>query len=141
MPVRKANAVWQGDLPQGKGTVSFGSFEGPYSFASRFEQGKGTNPEELIAAAHAGCFAQALSHELAQKGHTPDKIATAAEVSLEKQGEGFAITSVQLSVVGEVPGITEQEFVKTAEGASKNCPVSKALAGVQISLKADLRSA
>lgn len=138
MPVRRANAVWEGDLQKGKGTMSFGSFKGPYSFASRFRQGDGTNPEELIGAAHAGCFAMELSHELAQKGHAPDRIAATAEVSLEKQGEGFAITSVQLSVEGVVPGVDEREFLKVAEEAGKNCPVSRALAGVQVSVTAKL---
>jgi osmotically inducible protein OsmC len=140
MPVRKANAVWEGDLPKGKGTMRFGSFEGPYSFSSRFEEGKGTNPEELIGAAFAGCFSMALSHELAQEGHTPDKVETTAEVHLDKVGEGFAISTIHLSTKGKVPGIQEQEFRKFAEGASRNCPVAKALAGIKISLEATLQT-
>jgi osmotically inducible protein OsmC len=140
MPIRKANAVWEGDLPKGKGTMRFGSFEGPYSFSSRFEEGKGSNPEELIGAAFAGCFSMALSHELAQAGHTPDRVETTAEVHLDKVGEGFAISTIQLSTKGEVPGMNEQAFRKFAEGASRNCPVAKALAGIQISLEATLQT-
>jgi osmotically inducible protein OsmC len=138
MAIRRAKAVWEGDLKGGRGTMSFGSFTGPYSFASRFETGEGTNPEELIGAAHAGCFAMALSGELARKGHPPERIAAAAEVSLEKQGEGFAITAVRLTVEGRVPGIKEGELVAAAEEAARGCPVSKALGGVRISVEATL---
>jgi len=140
MPVRKAHAIWEGDLVKGKGTMRFGSFEGPYSFSSRFENGKGTNPEELIGAAFAGCFSMALSHELAQKGHTPDRISTNAEVHLEKSSEGFTIESVHLSVKGKVPGVQEKEFKEVAEGASRNCPVARALAGTNISLDTELQT-
>jgi osmotically inducible protein OsmC len=140
MPVRRANAVWEGTLKDGKGSMKFGSFEGPYSFASRFEQGEGTNPEELIGAAHAGCFSQALSLELTQKGHEPKRLATTAEVHLNKKGDGFAIEEIQLSVVGEVDGIDENTFMEIANAAGQNCPVSKALDGVKISVKANLRS-
>lgn len=121
MPVRKSSAVWEGDLKHGKGTMRFGSFEGPYSFSSRFEESKGNNPEGLIGAAYAGCFSMALSHELAQKGHTPERIEATAKVHLGKAGEGFAIESIDLSVTGKVPGVQEQEFREVAEGASKNC--------------------
>jgi osmotically inducible protein OsmC len=114
---------------KGKGTMRFGSFEGLYSFSSRFEEGGGTNPEELIGAAFAGCFSMALSHELAQAGHTPTSIETTAEVHLDKVDEGFSISTIHLSVKGKVPGIQEQNFRKFAEGASRNCPVAKALAG------------
>jgi osmotically inducible protein OsmC len=140
MPIRKAHAVWEGDLPKGKGTMRFGSFEGLYSFSSRFEEGGGTNPEELIGAAFAGCFSMALSHELAQAGHTPTSIETTAEVHLDKVDEGFSISTIHLSVKGKVPGIQEQNFRKFAEGASRNCPVAKALAGVKISLESTLQS-
>jgi osmotically inducible protein OsmC len=140
MPVRKAHAVWEGDLMKGKGTMSFGSFEGPYSFSSRFENGKGANPEELIGAAFAGCFSMALSHELAQKGHAPVRIATNAEVHLEKSREGFAIEAVHLSVKGKVPGVSEKEFKETTAGASRNCPVARALAGTKISVEAALEA-
>jgi osmotically inducible protein OsmC len=115
-----------------------GAYEGSYSFPSRFEEGKGTNPEELIAAAHAGCFSMALSAGLGRSGHTPTRIHTIARVHLEKVGEGFGITRIELETVGQVPGIDEKTFVEHAEGAKANCPVSKALAGPQISLKARL---
>ena len=140
MPVRKAHAVWEGDLRKGKGTMQFGSFQGPYSFSSRFEDGKGANPEELIGAAFAGCFSMALSDELAQKGHAPERVATNADVHLEKAGEGFAIEAIHLSVQGKVPGLQEEVFKKTAEAASVNCPVAKALAGTKISVEAVLQS-
>ncbi|MFW6180331.1 MAG: OsmC family peroxiredoxin [Spirochaetota bacterium] len=141
MAVRRAKAVWEGDLKNGRGTMSFGSFTGPYSFTSRFETGEGTNPEELIGAAQAGCFAMALSHELAMKGRAPERIEAAAEVSLEKQGEGFAITSVRLRVEGRVPGIDEEEFARAAEEAAESCPVARALGGVRISVEAALAPA
>jgi osmotically inducible protein OsmC len=140
MPIRKANAVWEGDLLKGKGTMRFGSFEGPYSFSSRFEEGRGANPEELIGAAFAGCFSMALSHELAQKGHIPTSVESTAEVHLDKGDEGFSISTIHLSVQGKVPGIQEQDFRQFAEGASKNCPVAKALTGVKISVESSLLS-
>lgn len=140
MPIRKANAVWEGDLPKGKGTMRFGSFEGSYSFSSRFEEGWGTNPEELIGAAFAGCFSMALSHELAQEGHTPTRVETTSKVHLDKVGDGFSISAIHLSVIGKVPGIQEQDFRKFAEGASRNCPVAKALTGVKISFESTLQS-
>jgi lipoyl-dependent peroxiredoxin len=140
MPTRKANAVWEGDLKGGKGSMKFGSgaFEGAYSFSSRFEEGTGTNPEELIGAAHAGCFSMAFSGALAKAGHTAEKISTEAKVHLEKVGEGFSITKVVLTTNAEVPGIEEKEFQDIAEGAKKNCPVSRALGGVEIELNASL---
>jgi lipoyl-dependent peroxiredoxin len=140
MPTRKANAVWEGDLKGGKGSMKFGSgaFEGAYSFSSRFEEGTGTNPEELIGAAHAGCFSMAFSGALAKAGHTAKKISTEAKVHLEKVGEGFSITKVVLTTNAEVPGIEEKEFQDIAEGAKKNCPVSRALGGVEIELNASL---
>jgi osmotically inducible protein OsmC len=140
MPVRKAHAIWEGDLMKGRGTMQFGTFQGPYSFSSRFENGKGSNPEELIGAAFAGCFSMALSHELAQKGHTPERVATNAEVHLEKAGDGFAIEAIHLSVQGKVRGLQEKEFKETAEATSANCPVAKALAGTKISVEAVLQS-
>jgi osmotically inducible protein OsmC len=123
---------------KGKGTMKFGSFEGPYSFSSRFENGKGTNPEELIGAAFAGCFSMALSHELAQKGHVPVQVAANAEVHLNKSGDGFSIEAVHLSVKGKVPGVSEKEFRETAEGASRDCPVARALTGTKVSVEAVL---
>ena len=138
MAKRKARAVWEGTLREGQGTVKLGSgaFEGPYSFESRFEEGAGTNPEELIGAAHAGCFSMALAAGLTKAGHNPKRISTNADVSLEKVGEGFKITMIELTTEGEVPGIDEATFVEAAEGAKKNCPVSQALAGVEIKLNA-----
>jgi osmotically inducible protein OsmC len=140
MPVRTAVAEWKGNLKKGRGAVKLGSgaFEGSYSFASRFEQGQGTNPEELIAAAHAGCFSMALSMMLENAGYTIDTIRTSAKVHIDKVGEGFKITTIELETEGKVPGIDETTFLKHAETAKKNCPVSMALAGVEIKLQARL---
>lgn len=140
MAVRKSEAEWKGDLLKGQGTMKLGSgaFEGSYSFPSRFESGKGTNPEELIGAAHAGCFSMALSGGLGKAGFTPTRIHTTATVHLEKVGEGFAITRVELESEAQIPGIDDKTFQEQAEAAKKGCPVSKALAGPQISLKAKL---
>lgn len=140
MPARKAEAEWKGDLKGGNGSVSLGSgaFSGPYGFNSRFEDGPGTNPEELIGAAHAGCFSMALSHVLGGAGHTPERLHTTATVHIEQQGEGFAIPKIELDLEGSVPGISAEEFQKHAETAKENCPVSKALAGTSITLRARL---
>lgn len=140
MPVRKASAVWHGTLKEGSGSMSMqsGAYEGSYSFGSRFEEASGTNPEELIAAAHAGCFSMALSAGLGRAGLEPKRVATSASVHLEKVGEGFKITRIELDTEAEVPGIDEEKFQEQAEGAKTNCPVSQALAGVEISLKARL---
>jgi osmotically inducible protein OsmC len=141
MPQRSASALWEGDLKAGKGRMRLGSgaYEGPYSFASRFEQGPGTNPEELIGAAHAGCFSMALSAGLGAAGFKPASIRTDAKVHLEKAGEGFAITRIELTTEADIPGIDPQKFQEHAENAKKNCPVSKALAGVMIELQARLK--
>lgn len=143
MTERTANAEWKGNLKEGQGTVKLGSgaFEGQYSFPSRFESGKGTNPEELIAAAHAGCFSMAFSAGLGKAGFTPTNIQTTAHVHLEKVGEGFEITRIVLETEGDVPNIDEQTFQTEAENAKKGCPVSKALAGTKIELKAKLKVA
>ena len=140
MAVRTAEAVWEGNLKQGKGTMTIGDgvYEGPYSFASRFEQGSGTNPEELIAAAHAGCFSMALAFGLEQAGYSPEQVKTVAKVHLDKVGEGFQITSIELDTEAKVPGIDEEEFMKQAEAAKSGCPVSQALKGPQIKLQAKL---
>lgn len=140
MPKRTASAVWEGTLREGKGRVKLGSgaFEGQYSFGSRFEEGTGTNPEELIGAAHAGCFSMALAAGLTKAGNTPTRISTNANVSLEKVREGFKITSIELTTEGAVPGIDEATFLEFAETAKKNCPVSQALAGTEIKLNAKL---
>ena len=140
MPVRSAKAVWEGGLKDGQGKVSLGSgaFEGRYSFGSRFEEAGGTNPEELLGAAHAGCFSMALSAGLGRAGFEPRRIATAAKVHLEKVGEGFKITRIELDNESKVPGIDEATFQEHARKAKEGCPVSQALAGVEISLNAKL---
>ena len=140
MVARKADAEWQGDLPSGSGKMTLGSgaYTGAYSFRSRFESGDGTNPEELIAAAHAGCFSMALSHGLASAGHKPERVHTTATVELEKQGEGFAITRIRLVCEARVPGIDQATFKQQAETAKTNCPVSKALSATPIELDARL---
>jgi len=140
MPVRTATARWEGSLQDGKGTMRLGSgaYEGQYSFSSRFEEGTGTNPEELIGAAHAGCFSMALSAGLSREGHPPDRVETTARVHLDKVGEGFRITRVDLDCEAGVPGIDEVMFREAAEVAKANCPVSQALAGAEITLEARL---
>lgn len=142
MPVRKAEAEWKGNLREGTGRVKLGSgaFEGAYSFASRFESGKGTNPEELIGAAHAGCFSMALSAGLGRAGFQPTRVHTTAAVHIDKIGEGFEITKIELDCEAEVPNITESAFHGQANAAKDGCPVSKALKGAQITLKARLVS-
>ena len=133
MPKRKADARWEGSLQDGNGTMRLatGSYEGPYSFQSRFQEGDGTNPEELIAGAHAGCYSMALSGELGRAGHGAESIETTATVHIEKVGEGFGITKIQLDTRARVPGIDDQEFQQAAEAAKKGCPVSQALASVE----------
>ena len=140
MPVRTSIAKWEGALKDGHGTMSLGSgaFEGQYSFSSRFEEGTGTNPEELIGAAHAGCFSMALAYTLAQAGHEPRRVETAARVHLEQVDGAPVITRIELSTEGEVAGIDADEFQRHAESAESGCTVSKALAGVEISLQAHL---
>ena len=138
MPVRKAEAVWTGDLSSGKGTMKMANWEGPFSFASRFEDGSGTNPEELLAAAHAGCFSMAFSKGLADAGHAPERVETTARVHLEKSDAGFSISKVELRTDADVPGIDEDTFRETAEAAKKNCPVSKLFQGAEITLNATL---
>ena len=141
MPARQAEATWEGDLIKGKGTMKVGSgaFNGPFSFGTRFEGTPGTNPEELIGAAHAGCFSMAFSAMASKAGFTPKRVQTTAKIHLEKVGEGFSITKSQLTMVAEIPGISEADFNRIAEDAKKGCPVSKALAGVQIELDAKLK--
>jgi osmotically inducible protein OsmC len=142
MPTRIAKAEWKGSLREGKGTMKLGSgaYEGAYSFKSRFEQGTGTNPEELIGAAHAGCFSMALSAGLGKAGFEPKRITTEAKVDLEKVGEGFQITRIHLDTEAEIPGIERSVFEKHAHEAKANCPVSKALTGPEITLTAKLVS-
>jgi lipoyl-dependent peroxiredoxin len=141
MPTRNAHAEWNGSISEGSGRMQFGSgaFEGAYSFKSRMEEGPGTNPEELLGAAHAGCFSMALSVVLGAEGHEPESIKTDAKVRFDKQGDGFAITSIALTTRAKVPGMDNDEFVKAAEAAKENCPVSQALrGGPEISLDAAL---
>jgi osmotically inducible protein OsmC len=141
MPKRTASARWDGSLQEGSGTMRMasGAYEGPYSFQSRFEEGDGTNPEELIAAAHAGCFSMALSLGLGQAGHDPESVETEATVQLDKVGDGFAITRILLRTRARVPGIDADEFQQQAQAAKEGCPVSQALGGVEsIELEAEL---
>jgi osmotically inducible protein OsmC len=140
MPKRTAEAEWSGDLPTGNGTMSFGSgaYTGNYSFQSRFEEGEGTNPEELIAAAHAGCFSMALANVLSQAGHVPEYVRTTAQVSLDKDDNGFSITRSDLSTEVSVEGPTEKGFQEYAEEAKRNCPVSRALGAIEVRLDAKL---
>jgi lipoyl-dependent peroxiredoxin len=140
MPIRKAEAEWNGSLIDGKGHMKLGSgaFDGPYSFRSRMEEGPGTNPEELLGAAHAGCFSMALSAILGGAKLTPTKIHTTANVKFEKVGDGFSITGIELVCEATVPGTDAEGFAKFAEIAKANCPVSKALSGTAITLKATL---
>ncbi len=140
MPTRKAHARWEGSLKQGKGAIDLGSgaFTGAYSFMSRFEGGPDTNPEELLGAALAGCFAMALSLVLGEAGFTPDYVDVTAEVTLIPHGKGYKITRSQLKCEGRVPRIDRSTFMQHAEMAKTNCPVSQALAGVEISLEATL---
>ena len=125
---RSASAMWNGDLKSGKGTLSTDSgvlSSSQYSFSTRFENGKGTNPEELLAAAHAGCFSMALSAQLGEAGLVAQSIKTTATVTLEKSGGGFAITAVHLDLTAKIPGADPQAFDKAAENAKSGCPVSK----------------
>ena len=137
---RKGSAVWKGGLKDGKGSVSTesGALKGTqYSFATRFESGVGTNPEELLAAAHAGCFSMALSNQLGQAGMTADSIETTATVTLEKLESGFAITAVHLDVTARIPGGDQAKFEQAAAGAKAGCPVSK-LFNAKITMEAKL---
>ncbi|MEV6927486.1 OsmC family protein [Dactylosporangium sp. NPDC051485] len=140
MPTRVSSARWEGDLRSGSGTVATGSgtFQGNYSFPSRFESGEGTNPEELVAAAHAACYSMALSNGLAKAGHTPTSVETSAAVQFGPVEGGFAITRIDLTTRGDVPGLDAAEFEKFAQEAKAGCPISKALAAVEITLDAQL---
>lgn len=141
MATRTGKARWEGKFPSGKGQVQLGSgaFEGPFSFASRFENGQGTNPEELIGAAEAGCYSMALSKLLTDEGYTPLSVQTTAKVHLNKQDGDFAITSVNLETVADVDGIDEATLRKAADKARRSCIVSRALAGTDITVNAKLR--
>lgn len=137
MAIRESSAVWTGSLNEGKGTMRLGSgaYEGEFTNASRFEEGPGTNPEELIGAAHAGCFSMFLAAILSDAGHVPKHISTSAKVHL---GAGPRIRLIELSTVGDVPGIDQATFLEFAEKAKAGCPVSQALASVEIKMVAEL---
>jgi osmotically inducible protein OsmC len=140
MATRTAKAEWNGNLQQGKGSMALGSgaFQGAYSFASRFEEGTGTNPEELVGAAHAGCYSMALAAAIGRAGFEPKKVATTATVRLMKVDEKPTITEIVLDTEAEVPGLDAAKFQELAEGARSGCVVSRALAGTQIKLNAKL---
>ncbi len=141
MPTRKAEAEWEGNLAEGSGRLKVGSgaFEGPYSFKSRFEEGQAaTNPEELLGAAHAGCFTMALTAQLSRAGIKAKRIHTEARVKLEKVGEAFSITQIELEMEAEIPDVDDAAFQKYALDAKQNCPLSKALAATQVSMTAKL---
>ncbi len=140
MAVRNADAEWSGGLMDGKGEMELGSgaFKGPFSFKSRMEEGTGTNPEELIGAAHAGCFSMQFSAMLEHAGFPPDRVHTHAKVNFGPVDGGFAITKIELTTEGTVPGIDDAKFQELAQGAKAGCPVSKALAGTEITLNAKL---
>ena len=143
MPTRKAEAEWKGNLAEGQGSLKVGSgaFAGPYSFKSRFEDGQSaTNPEELIGAAHAGCFTMALTAALSRNQITATRIHTEAQVKLEKVNDAFSITEINLNTEAEIPSIDDATFQKYASDAKQGCPVSKALAGTKINLTAKLLS-
>ena len=142
MPVRTANASWRGTLPEGDGAMRMasGSYEGPYSADSRFGDGAGTNPEELIAAAHAGCFSMAFAGNLSRAGFDPTSVDTEAKVTIERDGDGFTITGIHLESVVDVDGIDDDAFQEVAERTKETCPVSRALAGVP-SLELEARRA
>jgi osmotically inducible protein OsmC len=140
MPVRNAEATWNGNLKEGGGSVKLGSgaFEGKYSFGSRFENGAGTNPEELLGASHAGCYSMALAAGLGKAGFNPQRVHTTAAVSIEKVGEGFKITKIRLVSEAKVPGIDAATFKDIAEKTKSGCPISQALSATPIELEAKL---
>jgi osmotically inducible protein OsmC len=138
MPIRKSEATWRGTLKEGAGTMKLASglYEGPYTYSSRFEDAAGTNPEELVGAAHAGCFSMFLAALLSEKGYRPERVSTSADVHL---GAGPVIKKIELECEATVPGVTEAEFLELAASAKEGCPVSKALASVpEITLNAKL---
>ncbi len=141
MPIHKAEAAWHGTFRDGEGKMRLGSgaFEGAYSYRSRMEEGPGTNPEELLGAAHAGCFSMSLARRLSADGYSPERIHTEARVRFGRVGEGYAITRIDLRTEAVVPGVDKKLFLEKAEDAKRDCAVSKALAGVEeIGLEAKL---
>ncbi|MEW5827959.1 MAG: OsmC family protein [Chloroflexota bacterium] len=138
MAIRNAEAVWTGSLKEGKGSMKFGTYEGAYTWSSRFENGQGTNPEELLGAAHAGCFSMALSSGLGKNGFTPANIRTQAQVSIEVIEGKARITKIHLVTEAVVPGISDEKFQEIAAATKDGCPVSAALASTPITLSARL---
>ncbi len=141
MPIHKAEAAWYGTFADGEGKMRLGSgaFEGAFSYRSRMEEGPGTNPEELLGAAHAGCFSMSLARRLSAAGYPPERIHTEARVRFGRAGEGYAISRIDLRAEADVPGVDEGLFLEKAEAAKRDCAVSKALAGIEeINLEARL---
>jgi osmotically inducible protein OsmC len=140
MPVRNAEATWNGSLKDGSGDVKTGSgaISGKYSFGSRFENGAGTNPEELIGAAHAGCYSMALAAGLGKAGFNPQRVHTTAQVTIDKVGDGFKITKIRLKTEAKVPNVDPKQFQEIAEKTKSGCPVSQALSATPIELEAKL---
>ena len=138
MATRKADAVWEGSLKEGKGRMKFGTYEGAFTWSSRFEDGEGTNPEELLGAAHAGCFSMSFSSNLGKAGFTPNRIQTSATVTIEPVEGKNRITRIHLETQAQVPGIDAAKFQEIANVAREGCPVSAALTGVEITLDAKL---
>ena len=138
MALRKAQAEWKGSLKEGSGVMKFPGYAGPYTWASRFEEAEGTNPESLLGAAHAGCYSMALSSDLGKAGFSPTTIATEASVTLGRVEGKARITNIHLETRATVPGISNEEFQRIAEGTRTGCPVSAALAAVEITLSAKL---
>ena len=140
MAIRKARARWEGNLREGMGRMQLGQhgLESPYSFGSRFEDGSGTNPEELLGAAHAGCFSMALSAGIGRAGFTLDWVETDANVHFDKLEEGWRVTKIELLTEAKIPGISEAQFAELAQASKEDCPISKALEAVEITLDAKL---
>ncbi|MEX2582099.1 MAG: OsmC family peroxiredoxin [Gemmatimonadota bacterium] len=140
MPTRKASATWEGGLQAGKGSFKgeSGAVDGAYTAGSRFAEDAGSNPEELLAAAHAACFSMALSLFIEKAGHSPQRVRTDAACTVEKVGEGFTITRMKLTTRAEVPGMDSAKFQEAANGAKEGCPVSRALTGLEVELDAAL---
>lgn len=138
MAVRKANAVWNGTLKEGNGVMKFADYEGPYTFVSRFEEGPGTNPEELVGAAHAGCYSMFLAAQLTAAGFPPNSVNATATVHLGRDDSGPKITLIELDVTADVAGVSEEQFNELAQTSKELCPISRALAATNIELNATM---
>jgi osmotically inducible protein OsmC len=138
MAVRKADALWEGTLKEGSGTMKFADYEGPYTFVSRFEEGEGTNPEELVGAAHAGCYSMFLAAQLTSAGFQPNSVKATATVHLGRDDKGPKITLIELDVTADVPDVSEEQFAELAQKSKELCPISRALAATEISLNAKM---